>query len=71
MVTRYGVKCNTEETKVSREAEPRGSFVTFRVSPEERRELQLLARAEGTSRSALIRELVKDRVAVLTGEDES
>jgi len=47
----------------------RGRIVTFRVSPREERELKLLARAEGTSRSALIRRLVRERVDDVVDRD--
>lgn len=40
----------------------RDVMMTFRVSPQERRELLLLARAERTSRSELLRELVQKAV---------
>ena len=55
---------------MAREAEQRDTFVTFRVSPRERRDLQLLARAEQVSRSALIRDLVAERLDEVTGEGE-
>ena len=53
---------------MAREAEQRDTFVTFRVSLRERRDLQLLARAEQMSRSALIRDLVAERLDEVTSE---
>ncbi len=55
---------------MAREAEQRDTFVTFRVSLRERRDLQLLARAEQLSRSALLRDLVAERLDEVTGEGE-
>ena len=49
------------------QATRRGEILTFRMSPEERRDLQLLACAEQTNKSALIRGLVRERLAELTG----
>lgn len=46
--------------------ESRNTVVTFRVNPRERRELDLLARAENATRSELLRELIEERAEDLT-----
>lgn len=49
----------------------RGTVVTFRVNPRERRELDLLARAEGATRSELLRTLIEDRAENITRGDNN
>ena len=51
--------------------EARDLILTFRVTPQERRELQLLARAERISRSALLRDLVREAVRRATEEERA
>lgn len=45
----------------------REKVVGFRVSPRERRELALLARAEGKTKSELLRDLVRERAEETAG----
>ncbi len=49
----------------------RKKFVVFRVTDQETMTLKLLARAEGTSQSELLRRLVQLRVKDLTQQRES
>lgn len=48
----------------------RRDVVTFRVNKRERRELDLLARAEGATRSELLRELIEKRAENVTREPD-
>jgi len=44
----------------------RGTFLTVRVTPGERREARLLAAAEGTDLSSLVRGLIRERARHLS-----
>ena len=52
-------------------ADARKKLEAFRVSPQERRELGLLAKARGTTKSDLLRALVREAAERETGNNDA